>query len=180
LLREKLRPAQWLAVALAASGVAWLTFHTGHLPWIGLSLALTFGVYGLLRKTAALGALEGLSLETLLLFPVALAYLAFLASQGQSGFLHAGLSTKLLLLSAGPITAIPLLMFAAGARRIPMATLGLLQYIAPSLQLALGVWLFRENFGQERLLGFVAIWLGLLVYSMEGLLRGLAAQDQKA
>lgn len=169
LLHERLRFAQWLAVALAASGVLWLTWQTGHPPWIGLCLALTFGTYGLLRKTAALGPLEGLSLETLLLFPFALAYLIFLTFQGQTTFPNSPASSQWLLLAAGPITAIPLLLFAAGARRIPMATLGLLQYVAPSLQLLLGVWLYHESFNASRLIGFGAIWAALLVYSAEGL-----------
>lgn len=169
LLHERLRSAQWLAVALAGCGVLWLTWQAGHPPWIGLSLALTFGTYGLLRKTAALGPLEGLSLETLLLFPFALSYLAWLTIQGQSAFPDSPASSQWLLLAAGPITAIPLLLFAAGARRIPMATLGLLQYIAPSLQLLLGVWLYHESFSPERLIGFGAIWAALLLYSAEGL-----------
>lgn len=169
LLHERLRYAQWLAVALASSGVLWLTWQAGHPPWIGLCLAFTFGTYGLLRKTAALGPLEGLSLETLLLFPFALAYLAWLTLQAQTAFPTSPASLQWLLIAAGPITAIPLLLFAAGARRIPMATLGLLQYIAPSLQLLLGVWLYQESFSQERLLGFIAIWTALLIYSAEGL-----------
>lgn len=168
-LHERMRPIQWWAVGLAASGVVWLTFQSGHPPWIGVSLAASFGAYGLLRKTAALGALEGLSLETFLLFPFALAYLTFLAFNGQSAFLHSATSTQLLLIAAGPITAIPLLLFAAGARRIPLATLGLLQYISPSLQLLLGVWLYHEPFSTGRLIGFATIWTGLIVYSAEGL-----------
>ena len=169
LLHERMRPIQWIAVGFAACGVLWLTLQTGHPPWIGLILASAFGVYGLLRKTAALGPLEGLSLETLLLFPFACSGLIYLMANGQSEFLHVPTSTQLLLLAAGPITAIPLLFFAAGARLIPMATLGLLQYISPSLQLLLGVWFFQEQFTHERLLGFIGIWVGLLVYSVDGL-----------
>lgn len=168
LLHERLRPIQWAAVALAATGVAWLTWQAGHLPWIGLVLAFSFGSYGLLRKTAALGPLEGLSLETLLLFPVAFGFLAMMAWHGHSGFLHATTPSKWMVAASGPITAIPLLLFAAGARRIPMSTLGLLQYIAPSLQLLLGVWLYGEPFGGARLAGFAAIWSALAVYSLEG------------
>jgi chloramphenicol-sensitive protein RarD len=171
LLHERLRPAQWTAVALAAVGAAWLTWQAGHPPWIGLTLAFTFGGYGLLRKTAALGALEGLSLETFLLFPLAFGYLAILALNGQNAFVQASMPSKWLLAAAGPITAVPLLLFATGARRIPMSTLGLLQYIAPSLQLLLGVWLYHEPFGAERLSGFAVIWSALAVYSMEGLWR---------
>lgn len=168
-LRERMRPIQWAAIALAAFGVAWLTWHAGHLPWIGLALAFSFGAYGLLRKTAALGALEGLSLETILLFPVAFGYLAVLAWNGQNAFLLAPVSSKWLLAAAGPITAVPLLMFAAGARRIKMSTLGVLQYIAPTLQLLLGVCLYGEPFGSERMVGFALIWSALVIYSLEGL-----------
>jgi len=168
LLHERLRPIQWAAVMLAAAGVAWLTWQAGHLPWIGLALAFSFGSYGLLRKTAALGPLEGLSLETLLLFPLAIGYLAMMAWHGQNAFLHAPTASKWLVAAAGPITAVPLLLFAAGARRIPMSTLGLLQYISPSLQLLLGVWLYGEPFGGARAAGFVVIWSALAVYTLEG------------
>ncbi|MGE5651385.1 EamA family transporter RarD [Noviherbaspirillum sp. UKPF54] len=171
ILRERLRPVQWTAVALAAAGVAWLTWQGGQLPWVALTLAVTFGLYGLLRKTAALGALEGLALETLLLFPLALAYLAVLTLQGKNGFASAPLSLQLLLAAAGPITAIPLLLFAAGARRIPLSVLGLLQYIGPTLQLLLGVWLYHEPFGGGRMFGFALIWGALAVYSLEGVWR---------
>lgn len=171
LLGERLRAWQWAAIALAASGVAWLTWQSGHPPWIGLALAISFGIYGLLRKTASLGALEGLSLETMLLMPFALAYLIWLNLQHHDAFIAAPLATRWLLAAAGPITALPLLMFAVGARRIPMATLGLLQYMSPSLQLILGVWLFNEPFDQVRMIGFCAIWAGLVVYSGEGVWR---------
>ncbi|WP_344761225.1 EamA family transporter RarD [Actimicrobium antarcticum] len=171
LLGERLRFGQWIAVALAACGVAWLTWQSGHPPWIGLALALSFGVYGLMRKTAKLGPLEGLSLETLLLFPFALGYLGWLTLHHQNAFLSASATSQWLLVAAGPITAIPLLLFAAGARRIPMSTLGLLQYLGPTLQLLLGVLLYNEPFGQDRLIGFIAIWSALVVYSGEGILR---------
>jgi len=168
LLHERMRPIQWTAVMLAAAGVAWLTWQAGHLPWIGLGLALSFGSYGLLRKTAALGPLEGLSLETLLLFPLAFGSLAVMARHGQNTFFHASAASKWLVAASGPITAVPLLLFAAGARRIPMSSLGFLQYIAPSLQLLLGVWLYGEPFGGARLVGFAVIWSALAVYTLEG------------
>lgn len=177
-LRERLRPGQWLAVAFATLGVAWLTWQTGHLPWVALALAITFGTYGLLRKTSSLGALEGLSLETILLFPFAFAYLAWLTLHGQNAFLVQDSHMQILLALSGPITAIPLLLFAAGARRIPMTTLGLLQYIAPSVQLLLGIWVFHEAFDQHKLLGFIAIWAALLVYSMEGMWISFGAKKQ--
>jgi chloramphenicol-sensitive protein RarD len=170
-LHERLRRAQWLAVGVAAAGVSWLTWQAGAVPWIGLMLALSFGLYGLLRKTAALGAIEGLTLETMLLTPLAAAYLAWLVQTGQSGFAQGDTATRLLLAAAGPVTAVPLLLFAAGARRIPFSTLGLLQYLGPSLQLLLGVWLYNEPFA-ERAPGYVLIWIALAVFSIEGIVRG--------
>nr|WP_315246953.1 EamA family transporter RarD [uncultured Albidiferax sp.] len=170
-LHERPRPGQWLAVAVAAAGVLWLTVQTGRLPWIALVLAVTFGFYGLLRKVATLGALEGLALETMLLAPLGLGALAWWSAQGQGvlvqGSLH-NLSAMAWLLLAGPLTAIPLLLFAAGARRIPLTTLGILQYISPTLQFALGVWVFHEPFQMARLAGFGLIWAALGVYSVEG------------
>ena len=168
-LHERPRPGQWLAVGIAAAGVAWLTWQTGRLPWAALALALSFGFYGLLRKTATLGALEGLSLETALLVPLALAYLAWTGQGGQAAWTHAGPGLLASLLAVGPITAVPLLLFAAGARRIPLATLGLLQYISPMLQFLLGVWLLGETASPARLVGFGLIWAALLCYSVEGL-----------
>jgi len=167
-LHERPRPGQWLAVTVAAAGVLWLTLLTGRLPWISLVLALSFGFYGLLRKVAVLGALEGLTLETVLLAPVTMAVLGVWAWQGQGALVQGDAATLGWLVLAGPVTAIPLLWFAAGARRIPLATMGILQYIAPSLQLALGVWLFHEAFDVSRLAGFVLIWAALLVYTLEG------------
>jgi len=171
LLRERLRAGQWAAVVLAAAGVLWLTVSAGQLPWIALILALSFGFYGLMRKTARLGALEGLALETVLLAPVAAAALIVWSWQGSSS-LVAGSATQVgWLLLAGPMTAVPLLLFAAGARRITMTLLGLLQYIAPTLQFALGVWLYQEPLSTSRLAGFAFIWAALAVYSLEGLWR---------
>lgn len=168
LLHERPRRGQWLAVAVATSGVLWLTWQGGRVPWVALVLALTFGVYGLLRKLAVLGALEGLTLETLLLTPVATMVLALWTQQGR-GVLAAEPSVLWFwLLLAGPITAVPLLLFAAGARRIPLSTMGVLQYISPSLQLLLGVALYGEPFGGARVLGFCLIWLALAVYTLEG------------
>ena len=170
-LHERLRGAQWVAVGVAAAGVSWLTWQAGAVPWIGLVLALSFGLYGLLRKTAALGAIEGLTLETVLLTPIAATYLLWLVQTGQSGFVDGDAATRLLLAAAGPVTAVPLLLFAAGARRIPFSTLGLLQYLGPSLQLLIGVWLYDEPFAQ-RAPGYVLIWIALAVFSIEGIVRG--------
>jgi chloramphenicol-sensitive protein RarD len=171
LLKERMRPVQWTAVALATAGVAWLTWEAGHPPWISLALGLTFGFYGLLRKTAALGALEGLSLETILLFPFAAGYLLWLSQAGQNGFAAAAPLPQALLALSGPVTAIPLLAFAAAARRLPLSLLGLMQYVVPTMQLLLGVWLYHEPFGTGRLIGFALIWGGLALYSLEGGMR---------
>jgi chloramphenicol-sensitive protein RarD len=168
-LKERLRRGQWMAIALAAAGVAWLAWDAGRMPWIALVLAASFGLYGLMRKTAALGALEGLSFETMLLFPFALAYVAWLTVTGDNAFLNtASDSTRWLLVAAGPITAIPLLLFANGARQIPLSVLGLLQYIGPTIQFALGIFLFHEAFTSGKLVGFLMIWSALALYAAEG------------
>jgi chloramphenicol-sensitive protein RarD len=167
ILRERPRRGQWLAVAVAASGVLWLAIQAGHPPWIALALASSFGFYGLLRKVASLGALEGLTLETLLLAPVAALVLGFFAWQGTGTVAAGDTSTWIWLALGGPITAVPLLLFAAGARRISLTTMGILQYISPSLQFTIGVWLFHEPFEKARLVGFVLIWAALVVYSLE-------------
>lgn len=167
-LRERLRPAQWASIALAGAGVVWLTFAAGHLPWIALALAATFGGYGLLRKTAALGTLEGLSLETLLLFPFSVAALGWMFSTAQAGFPAASPGVQFLVAMAGPVTAVPLLFFAAAARRIPLSLLGLLQYTGPTLQLLLGVWLYHEPFPADKQLGYAMIWVSLALYALEG------------
>lgn len=168
-LRERLRPLQWLAVAVAACGVAWLTWQGGRLPWIALVLAGSFGLYGLMRKTAPLGALEGLALENLLLAPLALPALLWW-SFTYDGVLVAGPPSQLgWLLLSGPLTALPLLCFAGAARRLKLSTLGLVQYVAPTLQLVCAVWVFHEPFSSARLLGFMMIWTALALVSADAL-----------
>ena len=179
-LHERPRKLQWLAVGLAAAGVVWLTVQAGRLPWVALSLAFSFGFYGLLRKIAPLGALEGLTVETLVLAPIALGALAWWSLQGHSAFVSGDGFTLFMLLLSGPLTAITLLLFASGARRIPMTTLGLLQYIAPTTQFVLGVWLYHEPFQPSRLVGFALIWAALAVYSLESLLRSRMTAAQPA
>lgn len=169
LLHERLRGMQWVALAIAAIGVTVMALELGHVPWISLSLALTFGSYALLRKTAPLGALEGLAVETAVLFPLALLYLYWLSTQGQNAFAEGDVSTRLLLIAAGPVTTVPLLLFAAGARRMSMTLLGVLQYITPSLQLALGVWLYHEPFAAAKVIGFGLVWTGLAIFLLDGL-----------
>jgi chloramphenicol-sensitive protein RarD len=168
-LRERLRAGQWAAVAMAAGGVLYLTLSYGALPWIALTLAFSFGLYGLLRKTARLDSLEGLSMETGLLFLPALGYLLYLEAAGQGSFGHAGTATTLLLALAGVATAVPLLFFAIGARLIPLSLLGILQYLAPTIQFLLGVLVYGEPFTPERLVGFGLVWSALLIYTIESI-----------
>ena len=169
LLKERPRRGQWIAVGVACTGVLWLTIQGGRLPWIALLLALTFGVYGLLRKVAALGPLEGLTLETMMLAPLALVYMGVGLWRGNSVLLQGDWNINLWLMVGGPLTAIPLLLFAAGARRIPLTTLGILQYAAPTVQFILSVVVFHEPIDSTRLWGFILIWAALVVYSLEGL-----------
>jgi chloramphenicol-sensitive protein RarD len=168
-LRERLRIGQGIAVGLACAGVIYLTIMFGTPPWISLFLAGSFGVYGLIRKIASLDSLVGLTLETILIAPIALGYLIYQESTIGGAFGHADLAVHLLLISSGLITATPLLLFAAAARKLSLTTLGIVQYIAPSMQLLIGVFLFGEALTIHRLIGFVCIWLALLVYSFEGL-----------
>jgi chloramphenicol-sensitive protein RarD len=166
--KERLRSAQWLAVGLAGLGVLYLTFHYGTPPWISLVLALTFGFYGLLKKKSSLEALHGLGFEMACLVLPALAYLLFVQNQGNGSFIQDGAVTTLLLIITGVVTAMPILLFGFAARSIPLSLVGLLQYIAPTLQFLLGVLVYNEPFTQERLIGFSVIWLALLIYWFEG------------
>jgi len=166
--RERLRPWQWIAIGLATTGVVYLTVRYGSLPWIGLVLAFTFGTYGLIKKGASLEALEGLGMEVAFLTVPALLLLIHLQLNGTGAFGRAPLPTFLLAM-AGVVTAIPLLMFASAARRIPLSMIGILQYIAPTLQFSIGVWIYGENFSTIRLTGFCFIWAALIVYTLEGL-----------
>ena len=170
-LQERPRAGQWAAVALAAAGVLWLTLGAGQLPWVALVLAASFGLYGLLRKTAPLGAIEGLTLETLVLAPLTLTLMAWFVFSGEGRFTQGSAAQDAWLLLAGPFTAVPLLLFAYGARRVTLATLGLLQYLGPSIQFLLGVYVYHEPFDPARLAGFGLIWAALVVYSGESLWR---------
>jgi chloramphenicol-sensitive protein RarD len=167
ILRETLRPRQWVAIALAAAGVLYLTAYYGTPPWIALALAGSFGTYGLLKKTAPLGPLRGLALETGILFVPALAWLLFEDHAGRGAFLHAGPLMTLLMIGAGPVTTLPLLLFAAAARRIPLSMMGMLQYINPTIQFLLGVFLYKEPFSRGQLAGFGLVWAALLVFGAE-------------
>ena len=166
LLREKMRPLQWLAVGIAVVGVAILTFDYGRLPWVAIALALSWGTYGLVKKKLDLGALEGLTIETLISLVPYAGYLIYLGNQGTGQF---GQSTGLtiLLISAGAVTAIPLLLFNGSTTRLPYSTIGLLQYIAPTIQFAIGVWVLHEDMPVARWIGFLVIWLALTALAID-------------
>jgi chloramphenicol-sensitive protein RarD len=169
-LRERLRSLQWIPLGLAAVGVLYLTFAYGSLPWIALTLAFSFGAYGLVKKTAPLGSLYGLTLETGLLFLPALLYLLYSDATRQGAFLHTGATSDVLLVGAGLMTTIPLLMFASAARRIPLSLVGILQYIAPTLQFLLGVLVYGEPFTHTQFIGFGIVWVALILFGIEGFL----------
>lgn len=171
ILRERLNRLQWLAVAIAAVGVVWLTWQAGRPPWIALCLALSFGGYGLIRKLAVVPSVQGLAVESGLLFLPALGFLLWSESRGSGGFGHVALHIDLLLIAGGLITALPLVLFAIGARRIPLSMIGILQYLAPTLQLGCGVLLFDEPFTPVQAVGFGCIWMALVLYASDGLWR---------
>jgi len=170
LLRERLRPLQWIAVGLAAVGVGYLTVVHGRLPWIALGLAFTFGFYGLVKKIAPLSPLNGLTLETGILFIPAVFFLAYQEKLGQGAFLHTGLAPDLLMAGAGLVTTVPLLMFASAANRIPLTAIGLMHYITPTCQFLLGVLVYGEAFGSASAFGFGIVWIGLILFATESIL----------
>jgi len=169
-LRERLRAWQWVPIGLTALGVLYLTFTYGRPPWIALVLALTFGLYGLVKKTAPLGSLYGLTLETGLLFLPALLYLVYADITGRGAFLHTGAVSDLLMMGAGVITTVPLLMFASAVQRIPLFLVGILQFITPTLQFLIGVLVYHEPFAINKLIGFGCVWVALLIFGVEGYL----------
>lgn len=166
-LRERLRPGQWAAIAIAAIAVAILTIDYGRPPWIALILAFSFGTYGLVKKKAAVGAFEGIAVETAILVLPSLAFLGWLESTGAANFGHGHFRLDALLVGSGLATAIPLLLFGAAATRVPLTVLGLLQYLAPSLQFLIGVTLLGEPLPATRLLGFVVVWIALVLFTAE-------------
>ena len=166
-LKERLRRNQWIALAVALSGVLYLAISLGHLPWIGLALAVSFALYSLLRKTSQLPSLEGLFLEMMFLAVPSLLALFYFSAQETSHFTNSGSAITLLLIGSGLITALPLLLFVFGARRISMSSVGFLQYIAPTLQFLVGYLIFHEPFPLEKAIGFGLIWAALLLYSAD-------------
>ncbi len=169
-LRERLRLTQWVPVVLAAIGVVYLTFVYGRLPWIALVLAFSFGFYGLVKKLAPLGSLYGLTLETGMLFVPALVYLVFEEFNGTAAFMHRGTVSDMLMIGAGLVTTIPLLMFASAAKEIPLTMIGVLQYIAPTIQFLLGVFLYKEEFDRAHFIGFAIVWVALIIFWVESYL----------
>lgn len=176
LLHEHLRKAQLVAIVVAAFGVALMVWRVGRFPWIALTVAVTFGFYGLLRKRSALGPLAGLTLETLLLAPLAAGFLLWRFAQGGGALGHVDAATTAIILSSGVVTAVPLLLFAKGARGLRMITLGLLQYLAPTCQFLLGWLLYNETLGGARAGAFVLIWAGLAIYSLDAMLASRAGK----
>ncbi len=168
-LGEQLRRPQWLAIGIAGVAVIGLTLDYGHPPWISLLLAGSFGTYGLAKKKAGVEAVESLTFETLILVPVALGYLGWLWADGSASFGTRGVGNALLLASTGLITAVPLICFGAAAIRVSMTTIGLLQYLAPTIQFVLGVLVFHEAMTTTKWLGFVAVWSALALFTVEAL-----------
>lgn len=169
-LGEHLRRLQWIAVGCAAAGVLWQVLQVGRWPWIALVIAASWGGYGLCRKKSPLGPIDGLAAETAILFPLAVGFLLWQHGSSQGALGRVDFQTHLYVLSAGVVTTVPLLLFAYAARRIRFATLGLLQYIAPTVQFAIGVWVYREAFTAERAISFGVIWLGLALYTADNLM----------
>jgi chloramphenicol-sensitive protein RarD len=170
-LRERPNALQWSAIALAAVAVLYLALEAGRPPWIALALAMTFSLYGFVRKVISVDALPGLATETLLLLLPALGYLAWCEATGVAAFGHAGPAISWLLAGSGVITAVPLFLFAYGARLLPYSTVGILQYIGPSLQLACGVLFYHESFAPARAAGFALLWAALVIYAGDGVWR---------
>lgn len=169
-LRERLRAPQWAAIILAAIGVCYLTFIYGQFPWIALALAMTFGLYGLLRKIAPLPSLEGLCLETTILCLPALLVLLYLGNHGELAFAEQNGTIRFLFVAAGIVTSLPLILFGYAAQKLPLSTLGIIQYLAPTLQLCIGIFVYKEPFPQEQMIGFALVWCGLAIYGMEGII----------
>ncbi len=168
-LGERLRRLQWVAMGIAFVAVVVLTIDYGRPPWVALVLAFSFGTYGLLKKQAGVGAVESITLETLVLAPVAMAYVAWLVATSESNFGSHGLGHALLFTTTGIITAIPLMLFGAAAIRVSMVSLGLLQYLAPTIQFALGILVFEEAMPASRWIGFALVWVALAMFTVEAL-----------
>ena len=179
LLKEKMRRLQWVAVSIASVGVIILTVDYGRLPWVALGLALSWGTYGLVKKQLGLGALEGLAIETMIAFIPYCGYLIFIGSKGE-GQLGNGAGLTILLISAGAVTAIPLLLFNGSTTRLPYSTIGLMQYITPTIQFSIGVWVNNEAMPTARWVGFIFIWLALITLATDLLKSGRSVDNSIA
>lgn len=168
-LGERLRKVQWLALVLALCGVCYMTVRMGRLPWVALTLAVTFSLYGLAKKKAPLGSTPGLALETAFLLPLALGFIGWNEFAGSQKFFDSGTATILLLMGAGVVTSLPLILFAKAAHRIPLYMIGFLQYISPTIQFLLGVFVYHEAFGKDQLIGFSLVWASVFIFCLEGL-----------
>ena len=166
---ERLRRGQWAAVSFGVASVVWLTVDMGRLPWVSLFLAATFGSYGLIKKMVDMPPLDMLAIELSVMLPVTLGFLAFRTAGGHEALVSATPVEAIVLVASGAFTAIPLLFFAGGVRRVPLAVIGVLQYLSPSINFLLGVLAFGEAFGASRLVGFVLAWTGLVVFTMDGI-----------
>ena len=168
-LSERLNRLQWIAVGFAAAGVAWLAIIAGHAPWLALMVGSSFALYGVIRKTVSIDALPGLAVETILLVPFAVGYLIWCEVSGTGVLGHSTGHIDALLLASGVVTSVPLFLFSYGARRIPYSSVGVIQFIGPSLQFVCGLVIFKEPFGSARAMGFILIWIALLIYAGHGL-----------
>lgn len=166
--RERLRLWQWISIGLALTGVLYLTIAFGSLPWIALTLAFSWGLYGLVKKMGPLGSLHGLLLETGILFVPSVVFLVLTNKAGHGAFLHAGLKVDLLLVCAGLVTTLPLLMFASAAKRIPLSFIGILQFITPTIQFLLGILVYHEPFTNSQMIGYSFVWIAFALFCTEG------------
>jgi len=179
LLSERMRPAQWFAIGLATIGVIWLTWQGGRLPWIAIALAVSFAIYGLIRKLVVVEAVTGLGVESLFVVVPALAWIIWAENGHGGGFIHGwSWRTDALLVLSGAVTAVPLIAFAYGVQRVPLSVVGLLQYIGPTLQFLVGVLILREPFALSKLVGFGFIWAGLAVFAVNELTQSRQAPEQ--
>ncbi|KDO28609.1 RarD protein [Saprolegnia parasitica CBS 223.65] len=178
--KEKLRLWQWLAIGAAFAGVLVVAIAYGKFPWVALTLAISFSIYGVVKKQAPLNALHGMTVETGILFVPAVIYLSVVQAKGDGAFLHVSTTDNILIVGAGIVTVVPLLMYASAAQKIPFSLLGMLQYIAPSLMFIMGVAVYNEAFSLVKLIGFILVWVALAVYSVEGFVFQKQQQQQVA
>lgn len=174
---ERLKPIQWIAISVAATGVLWLSINAGSVPWIGLILGFSFSIYGMLKKLAGLDGVESLTIESIWVFPIALGYLIYLGATSQLVFGSAGVSHTFFAIMAGLFTALPLLAFGAAAVRIPYSSMGILQYLSPTIQFIIGYFVVGEAMTSERWIGYILVWIALAIFATDALRRGLQSKS---